>query len=203
MTRAMTVLAAVACWPAAAAAQHDHPHGDPPPPLTLEVGSARAGPGAEVEVAVTAKGAAGLGPMQMVLTYDPAVLEPLGAERGPVLGGNTLLEHAADPSGRLAVAWATQQPIGGDGVLLKAKFRVVGAQGQKCTLGLDSVRAWDAKTHLDALVTVKPGEFVVDAGEAGGVRDRLWLWVGLGVGAVLVLAVVAWKAARRSRVANG
>src|SRR5687767_551983 len=93
----------------------------PPAPVTLELPALRAAPGAEIEVPITAQGGAGVGPMQMLLVHDAAILKFVGAERGPALS-NALFETKAEP-GRVALAWATQQPIGA-GVVAKVKLAV-------------------------------------------------------------------------------
>jgi cohesin domain-containing protein len=175
-------------------AQHGMVHGGgAPAPLTLELASATAGSGEEIDLPITAKGAAGLGPMQMALVYDPAVLQPVTVERGPILSGNTLLEFFADPSGRLAIAWATQDAITSDGILVKVRFKVIGNEGQKSSLILDSVRAWDAKSHLDALVTPKAGEFAVQG------KGFPWLWIAAALAILVLLLVIVILARRRAK----
>lgn len=152
----------------------------PPAPVTLELPALKAAPSGEVEVPITAQGGAGLGPMQMLLVHDPSVLKFVAAERGPGLS-NALLESKAEP-GKVAIAWATGQAIT-PGVLVKAKFAVTGQPGQRTKLELKSARAWDAKTRLDALVTVKAGEVAVETALP-------WTAIAIGAAVLLLLAVV-------------
>ncbi len=175
-------------------AQHGHPTGGSPGKLTVGVGSATGAPGQEVDIPVTLTEANNLGALELVLTYDPAVLEAKSAERGSLLGGNALVEYYANPSGRLAVTLVCQDAVTGDGAVVRAHFLVKGGQGQKSALQLESVRAWDGKTHLDFLVTTAAGEFTV----AG---SWPWWWIAGGVGTVVLMLLLVLAAARRTRPA--
>lgn len=166
-----------------AGAQHGHPAAGPPGKLAVGVGSPTAGSGQELDIPVTLAGATNLGALELVLTYDPAVLEAKSADRGTLLSSNSLLEYYANPSGRLAVTLVSQDGVTGDGPVVKARFLVKGQPGQKSALRLENVRAWDGKTHLDFLVTTASGEFTVDGG---------WPWwilavVAAGVAVLLIL----------------
>ena len=168
-----------------AAAQHAHAASGPAGKLNVTVGSVSGPAGGQVEIPISLTGATGLGAFEFVLTYDPAVLEPKSAEKGKLLGGNALLENYPDPSGRLAVTLVCQNPLSGDGTAVIAKFTVKGQNGQKCALKLENVRAWDAKSHLDFLVTTTSGEFTV------GSTGFTWPWWGwIAVAAVMVLLLI-------------
>jgi hypothetical protein len=168
-----------------ATAQHDHPlPSSPPGKLTLAVDSKEASPKQEIDIPITVKGANNLGALELVLTYDPAILEAKSADRGALLS-NSLLEYYANESGRLAVTLVSQDGVTGDGVVATAHFLVKGQAGQKCALRLENVRAWDGKTHLDFLVTTTAGEFTVK-----GFPLPWWLIAAIGAAVLLLLVLL-------------
>ncbi len=163
----------------------------PPGKLTVAVGSTTASSSQEVEIPVTLAAAKNLGALELVLTYDPAVLEAKSADRGALLSSNSLVEYFVNPNGRLAVTLVSQDGVTGDGAVVAAHFLVKGQAGQKSALGLENVRAWEGKTRLDFLVSTTAGEFTVGGGWP-------WWWVAVVVGAVLLLLLLL-KFARRTR----
>lgn len=179
-----------------ASAQHDHPSSGSPGKLKLSVGNASALPNQEVDLPIAITGATNLGALELVLTYDPAILEARSADRGTLLSSNSLVEYYINPSGRLAVTLVSQDGVSGDGPVATAHFLVKGKTGQKSPLRMENVRAWDGKTHLDFLVTTEPGEFTV-----GGGGWPPW-WIAAAVAAaVVVLLLVLLGLRRRGPVA--
>ena len=172
-----------------AIAQHNHPLDSPPGKLTVAIGSIIGSTNQEAEIPITLTGATGLGALELVLTYDPAILEAKSAERGSLLSSNSLVEYFVNPSGRLAVTLVSQDGVTGDGPVVMAHFLVKGPAGQKSALRLENVRAW--KGHLDFLVTTTAGEFTV------GGSGWPWWWIAVAAGAVLLLLLLM-KVARRS-----
>lgn len=176
------------------------PASTPPPPLTLRVESVQGAAGQEIDVPIMVKGASGIGPMEMVLSYDPAVLEAKEqncAKKGPLLA-NCLIESRSDKSGKMAILWATNQAINGDGTLVVAHFTVRGQAGQKTPLTLQKVRAWSwGHPHLDALVTTEAGEFTV----AGAGWPSWVIAVAVVVALVVLLLILAAFRRRQSLAA--
>jgi hypothetical protein len=162
----------------------------PPGKLTVAVGSTTASAGHEAEIPISLTGAANLGALELVLTYDPAILEAKSAERGALLSSNSLIEDYNNPSGRLALTMISQDGVNGDGPVLMAHFLVKGQAGQTSPLRLENVRAWGGKTRLDFLVTTTAGEFTVGSGWP-------WWWFAIAVGAILLLLLLR-KFARRT-----
>ncbi len=173
---------------ALAAGQHGHAPAGPPGKLTVGVDSPTAAPNQEVDVPLTVKGADNLGALELVLTYDPAVLEARSADRGALLGRNALLEYYADTSGRLAVTLVSQDGVKGDGPVATAHFLVKGQAGQKSALRLENVRAWDGKSHTDFLVTAEAGTLTVQS--AGW---PLWWYAVAGAAVLLVLILLVTR----------
>ena len=180
-----------------ATAQHNHSLGNPPGKLTVAVGNITAAAGKEIDVPITITGGKNLGALELVLTYDPAILEAKSAERGS-LTSNASMEYfvnppddkaGANPSGRMGVALASQDAVDGDGQAVVTHFVVKGQAGQKSALRLESVRAFDGN-HLDFLVTTTAGEFTVGGGWP-------WWWIAVAVGAVLLLLMLLKVSRRR------
>ncbi len=177
-----------------ARAQHDHMAGGPPGKLTVAVGSTTASANQEVEIPIILTGTTGMGALELVLTYDPAILEPKSAERGTLLSSNSLVEYFVNPSGRLAVTLISQEGVNGDGPVVTAHFLVKGEAGQKSALHLESVRAWNGN-HLDFLVTTTAGEFTVGGGWP-------WWWIAIAVAAVLLFLLLLKFKRRTAAVAR-
>ncbi len=173
-----------------ASAEQGHPAGGPPGKLTVAVGNTTGSAGGEADVPISITGAASLSALELVVTYDPAILEAKSAERGALLSSNSLVENYNNPSGRLAVTMVSQDGVNGDGPVLVAHFLVKGKAGQKSPLRLENVRAWGGKTRLDFLVSATAGEFTVGSGWP-------WWWVAIAVAVVLLLLLLMRKATKR------
>ena len=138
----------------------------------------------------------------MVLKYDPNVLEAKPEQcgkAGPVLV-NCMLDMASAPSGRMAIQWTGGDAVNGDGVVVYAQFKVKGQAGQKSPLTLERVRVWGQPyPHLDARVTVEPGEveIVQVADEPGIVRAFPWWWLLLLIPVLLLLLLLLWAMRRK------
>lgn len=166
--------------------------------VTLRVGSVQASPGSAVEVPIEAVGAPGIGPLQMELVYDPAVLTAETVTRGALLSGNALVESNVTPRGRVIIAIVAADPIKGDGVIVNVRFKVSGSAAQPSVLTLEAVRAWERGNQREVLVKTEAGKVTVAA-----VAADLLLWVLLCAaclfGLVLTGGSGVWILTRRKR----
>ena len=155
--------------------------------VRLEVPDVQAPAGTEVTVPIKITGAKGLGALQMALVFDPAILEPIGAEAGAAVG-NCLFQSNQDAKGRMGMALAGAKGIeSDDGVLVNARFKVIGDAGQSCKLTAIRVRAWDYKTEDEALlVSQKDGLLTVTS---SGLSPTVYLIIA-GVAVVILLTIV-------------
>ena len=142
--------------------------------VTLRVGTAQASAGGTVEVPIEAVGAPGIGPMQMELVYDPAVLTAESVTRGALLSGNALMESNVTPRGRVIIAMVAADPIKGDGVVVKVRFKVIGSAGQQSALTLEAVKAWERGNQREVLVQTEAGKVTV---AAVATDSSLWLFL--------------------------
>lgn len=166
---------------------------------TLRVGSIQAPSGSAVEVPIEALGAPGIGPLQMELVYDPAVLTAESVTRGALLSGNVLMESNVTPRGRVIIALVAADPLKGDGVIVKVRFKVIGGPGQQGVLTLENVKAWERSNQREVLVNTEAGKVTV----AGAATDSsLWfLLCAASLCGFLLLAVAGillWRRRRRS-----
>ena len=127
--------------------------------LGVTVATVQAPSNQDVEIPINVKGAAGVGAMHLELTYDPAILEAKSAEKGSLASGNALLDFNIPRPGKIIIGIVSLDGIQGDGPVATIRFAVRGQAGHKCSLPLESVRAWDGKTHLEHLVRTDAGEF--------------------------------------------
>jgi hypothetical protein len=164
--------------------------------VTLRVGSAQASPGSTVEVPIEAIGAPGIGPMQMELVYDPAVLTAETVTRGALMSGNALMESNVIPRGRVVIAMVAADPIKGDGVIVKVRFKVIGNAGQQSTLTLETVKAWERGNQREVLVKTEAGKVTV------ATDYSLWLLLGAAcLCSLMLMGGGIWLLTRRKRPA--
>jgi hypothetical protein len=157
--------------------------------VTVAVGSTQAGAGKEVEIPITIKGTAGIGALQLDLTFDPKILEAKTVDKGP-LAPNALLEFNSQQPGRLRVGMVIMNGLPAEGIVATAHLSVRGKDGDKTPVTLERVEAWNFKTDLDYLVSTQPGVFTVTAG---------WPWLLIAAGAALVLLIVMLATRRRKQ----
>ncbi len=165
--------------------------------VTLRVGTAQATAGSTAEVSIEAVGAPGIGPMQMELVYDPAVLTAETVTRGALLSGNALMESNVTPRGRVIIAMVASDPVKGDGVIVNVRFKVIGSAGQQSALTLEAVKAWERGNQREVLVKTEAGKVTVAADYS--------LWLLLGAVCLFGLLVAGgggiWILTRRKRPA--
>ena len=165
--------------------------------VTLRVASVEGAPNSTVDVPINIEGAKGIGAVQFDLLYDPAVVKAQSITRGPVAGDNALLESNVIQPGRMRAVFATTDGMKGDGVFATARFTVIGNTGQSSALTLESSRAWEPITHIEALVKTEPGKVTVAA------DYTLWLLIAAIclVSLLLMAIIVVWLLSRRRRPA--
>ena len=78
-------------------------------PVTVTVPKAKGASGSAVKVPITVTGASTVGALQLVLTYDAAVLEPQSATRGKLVSDNSSVVTDTKPeaASRLSI-WSSQ-----------------------------------------------------------------------------------------------
>lgn len=161
--------------------------------VTISLPRSEAAENSQIQVAISVREAQGLGPLQLDLRYDPAVLQFVNATegKGPAVGlfDSNLLEPG---NVRLAMTGDPNQPIQGDGELFLVTFRVLGSVGQTSALTAENVRAWEqTQEAFDMKVGVEPGALLVKSGGLPG-----WL---IGAGIVLLAVILAAVFALRKR----
>jgi hypothetical protein len=95
-------------------------------------------PGVEVTLDLKLSGAvSGVRGLDLGVTYDPAILQLVRAERGD-LPGNWSLAHNTQPSGSVKIGLAGPGAAAGDGTLARLTFKAVGAKGQSSEVAFGS-----------------------------------------------------------------
>ena len=153
--------------------------------IELAVGDAAAAPQQTATVDVTVRSLKDAVDFQMVLEYDPEVVEPAGVELGPDVG-SAMVESNDETPGRLGISMAASQPMAmDDGVLLQVKLKAVGDAGATCELVPTDVEAHQRADMAQILVAkAESGTFTV-----GG--SLPWMWVLIAAGAVILLLIIA------------
>lgn len=167
-------------------------------PVTLSIPTLEAKPGQEIEVPITVKGAKGMSALQMLLTYDPAVIEVVkdgedpdkAITKGKILPGNAITKVFTTTPGRLPILFLggadpTKKAIYAveeDGTLLTIRFRVVGQANQKTGLTIEKAEAFQSN-DMDMAVKTEAGELTVRS-------EFPWWWLLLIPVALLLLLIV-------------
>jgi len=147
--------------------------------VTVTVSSATVGEGKPALLPVAVSGASNLGAMDLVLTYDPAVLKFSKAELGD-LSTNGLVEGNEVQPGTTKISFADTKGISGDGTILKVTFDVKGAKGTSTGLG---VGAQAYGLDLKDIPTAAQGGTVTVSTPKSGIEMAAIL-IALGAGIV-------------------
>ena len=167
--------------------------------VTVTPASVEGHPGREVVLPVTARGAQGVGALQMDVVYDPATLDFEGVTAGPMLEG-ALVESRSSAPGRVRVAAAGGAAVSGDGTLFSLTFAARGASASRTPVTIERARAWAQADDLEMRVDVAAGEVRLVAPAAGGLPA--WApFAGLAAVGLVVLVVV--RSRRRHMRAAG
>lgn len=162
--------------------------------LTLRLASVQGAPNSTIDVPINIEGAKGIGAVQFDLVYDPSILKAQSITRGPAAGDNALLESNVIQPGRMRAVYAATDGIKSDGVFATARFVVTGNSGQSSALTLESSRAWEPITHIEALVNTEAGKVTVAA------DYTLWLLLGaICVVSLLLMALIVGLLLSRRR----
>ena len=158
--------------------------------LSVQVSDATGRTGDTVDVPVTVTGAQDLGALDLLVQYDPGVLNAIGVEKGSLTKGMVLAN--TETPGTIAIALIDTQGISGSGPIVVMKFQVTGATGATSPLTLVVARGNHVRTHEEFPVQMAGGTFTVtDEAPAGGGTipgfDALAALSALGViGAILI-----------------
>lgn len=133
--------------------------------------------GGVAEVPIIIKGAAGIGSMDIILTYSTRVLELEGVKKGELSSG-AMLRYAEKEPGVVRIGIVQASGISGDGSVAVLRFRVKGGAGDASYIDL-TAEASDAKTIEQVpLKRIEGGSLTVvekkaeAAGEAPGEEKR-------------------------------
>jgi hypothetical protein len=157
--------------------------------LTLTVQDRAVEPNGTVVVPIAVADAEDLGGVDLVLVYDPAVLQFESVSPGTIAARSRVSSRESGP-GRIAIAVASPRSVTGTGPFLALTFTAVGSAGTRSPIALDSVRA--GTVDGDA-VPVRVANGTVSVGGPG--RTPLSPFAAVGA---LAVAAVSFCTVRRS-----
>ncbi|WP_456369404.1 cohesin domain-containing protein [Geoglobus sp.] len=128
--------------------------------LTVKLPNATGSIGSSVEVAVEVEDARDLGSMDVVIAYDPSVVEVKSVGKGELNKG---LLSSNTGNGMLAISLADSRGISGNGAVAIIVFDTL-KEGESA-LKIQSVKAYDVNTHVDLRVEKQDGKLVVSGVE--------------------------------------
>lgn len=158
--------------------------------LTLTVQDRSVEPNGTVVVPIAVADAEDLGGVDLVLTYDPAVLQFESVSPGSLAERSQVSSSESGP-GRIAVAVASPRSVTGAGPFLALTFTAVGPAGARSRITLEPVRA--VTVDGDA-VPVRVVNGTVSVGGSG--RTPLSPFAALGA---LAVAAASFRLVRRGR----
>ena len=109
------------------------------------------------------EGASNVGSLELVLVYDPSVLEVTGVERGTLVG-DALMVSSMDTPGQVWIGMIDASGISGDGAVAVVTFNVLGTPGSTSSLDLKEIAAHDADTLLALITETIAGGYSVSDG---------------------------------------
>ena len=122
--------------------------------------------GSSVEIPINLKSSAGIGSIDAVVSYDASVLQLDSVEKGS-LTGNSMIDYNTNTQGRVSLAMADSQGMKGEGSVAVLKFKVLGKEGDKSAINIESASANDAATLIDVRLDTKAGSFNATSGGFG------------------------------------
>jgi len=166
-------LLAVALLPAVALAE-----------VTVQVASESGSPESEVAIPVQVTGVKGAASVDIRLTFDAKVLDPVKVEPGAA-AGDAMVQSNDETEGALGVSLVSTTGLDADeGELIVAHFKVIGEKGNTCEVVPDYVEVNKADLSQMLVAEKTPGKFEV----TGGLP--IWIFIVIGAAVVLILLVV-------------
>ncbi|WP_202319694.1 cohesin domain-containing protein [Archaeoglobus neptunius] len=149
--------------------------------LTVKLPETTGGVGSTIEVAVEVEGAKNVGSMDIVISYDPSVVEVKSVGKGELNRG---LISSNSKEGVVAISLADSRGINGDGAVALIEFKAL-KEGES-PLTIQSVKAYDVNTHVDIKVDRQDGKITVAGKEEKKSPD---FEIGIAIAALVTLAL--------------
>lgn len=103
--------------------------------------SRTASPGDTVLVPVRLEGAQGIGSLGFTISYNPAVIQYIKADKGAVMPADASFVPNSPQQGTVILAYATSGAINGSGTAAQLEFKATGTQGSQSALTLSEITA--------------------------------------------------------------
>lgn len=135
-------------------------------PMAVSVDSATVGTGSTAVIPLKVSGASNLAAMDLVITYDPAVLQFSSADLGAI-STNGMVETNSVSPGTVKIGLVDTKGISGDGTLINMNYKVVGGSGSTSPVTPLVSGAWNIDL-VDIQTTTSGGTVTVGGGGASG-----------------------------------
>jgi len=131
-------------------------------PMAVSVNSASVDAGSIAVIPVKVSGASNLAAMDLVITYNPAVLQFSGADLGEISTNGMIEANSATP-GTVKIGFVDTRGVSTDGTLIKLNYNVVGSSGSTSQVTPQVSGAWNLDL-VDIQTTVSGGTITVGGG---------------------------------------
>jgi hypothetical protein len=109
-----------------------------------------------VQVPINLRGASQVGSLELVLSYEPSLLEFSGVANGD-LAMNAIIESRVSAPGKVWVGMIDAQGLTGDGAMVIVSFRTIKGTTANSPLLLEEVSGYNANTLIDLISSSSPG----------------------------------------------
>lgn len=116
-----------------------------------------------VQVPINLKGADQIGSLELVLAYEPSLLEVIEVVTGD-LAGDAIIESNVSTPGKVWIGMIDAVGVTGDGAVVVVSFRMTEGNLANSPLSLEEVSGYNALTLIDLLSSSSPGLVVMNDG---------------------------------------
>ena len=120
-------------------------------------------PPSMVQVPIDLKGAYQVGSLELVLAYEPSLLEVTGVSNGD-LAKDAIIESIVTAPGKIWIGMIDANGVTGDGSLVVVSFRTMDGNLANSPLSLEEVSGYNASSLIDLLSSSSPGLVVMNDG---------------------------------------
>ena len=146
--------------------------------VVIHIPSKEVGLNKEFQLPIILRDANNIGSVDMVISYDPEVLEIINVKKGKDFKG--LISSNTDQPGIIGLGIVSSSGFNGEGEVAVMTFKTLNAGSTQ--LNILSSNAYDATNHIDVKVEREEGEITV---KKAGLSNALII-----VGIIAILAVV-------------
>lgn len=127
--------------------------------MRVAIADTTGGSGSSIDIPIVVTDAQNLGSVDIVVTYDPSVLNVISIEKGSANKG--MISSKTDVPGVVSISIVDPAGITGQGDIAVMRCKIVGGTGTISPLTITSLKAYNAKTLIDVKTIKSSGTLTV------------------------------------------